>query len=110
MAVKLFRGRRSKNDLALAAIIDRLEAYEKDHPKSKIDLYRHSPYTIHVRILDPDFQGKHYAQRNDDVWKYLDPLDEEITAEIGQLLCITPAEQATSGGNLGFENPHPAFA
>lgn len=95
-------------DTRLQAIADALLAYEKQHPNANVEVYRQNSVSVRVRIVDPDFTGVSKADRHDDVWNYLEPLDEELQAEISILLLLTPKEMQNSFANYDFENPIPS--
>ena len=105
MAVEIARGDRDSILDEIAAV---LEAYEQDHPKAKITIYRQNPVSVRVRVIDPDLKGKSKADRNDYVWNYLDRLSDDTQADISMLLLLTPSEVAKSFGNLEFEDPVPS--
>lgn len=96
---------RGKIDAGLTAIASVLELYEKENPEARISLYRFSPLSARIRIIDPGFARKTRGERNDYVWDYLDALPEDIHSEIGLVVLITPEEVGKSGSNLEFEDP-----
>lgn len=96
---------RGESDKTLKAIAAALEDYARARKKAKITIYRYGPYSIRVRIIDPDFTGMKRVDRNDLAWDYLARLSEDDQADINQLVLITPEEAEKSLGNLEFENP-----
>jgi stress-induced morphogen len=107
MAVAVPRGPTPAEDEVLRAVVAALERYQGDHPAAVIDLYRHGPYSIKVRVIDPDFAGVRRGSRHERVWVYLRALPEELAGEIHTLLPLTPEEQADSFGSFEFDHPAP---
>ena len=85
-----------------------LMPYQRDHPSSRIDLYRHNSASIRIRILDPDFCGMSRRERHNLVWKYLDPISEDAQGDISMIVLLAPTEVEKSMGNLEFEDPVPS--
>jgi hypothetical protein len=98
---------RGESDAILNAIVAVLAVYEKDHPESKITVYRHARFSVWVRVIDPDLAEMGRAERNHYVWDYLDGLSDEEQSDVNSLLLITPDEVDESFGNMEFENPIP---
>lgn len=98
---------RGKTDEVLERIKNVLAVYENDHPRSRIDLYRQSPASIRVRIIDPDFEGMGRSVRNDLVWDILDRLPEDDQSDVSMLVLLTPEETSRSLANFEFEDPVP---
>jgi hypothetical protein len=95
-------------DETLNQIVQALKQYDAAHPRSKIDVYRQNSVSVRIRIIAPDFNGKSRAEREDDLWRVLDRLPEEVVAEISVLLMLTPAEAKASFANMEFDNPIPS--
>jgi stress-induced morphogen len=94
-----------------AALIKRVltEQCGSKHPKAKIDVYRYNPASVRVRIIDPDFKGKDFVERDEEIWDILESeLPEDVRADISVLLLITPQERKKSMMNIEFENPSPS--
>lgn len=91
-------------------ILDVLTEYRRAHPKAKIDAYRHSPGSLRIRIIDPDFQGVDWGDREHEVWPLLEKLPEDVQADITFLLLLTPVEKKTSWAfaNMEYEDPIPS--
>ncbi|MDW8244800.1 MAG: hypothetical protein RMJ88_16450 [Thermogemmata sp.] len=104
MAVRVRRG---KADKAVKQLVQALEKYQQDHPKAKIDLYRHSRFSVRIRVIDPGFAKVNLGERSSRVWKYFDDLPDEVVSDITMLLLLTPKELKTSLGNVEFEHPTP---
>src|SRR5262249_21971387 len=95
MSINIARG---ESDGVIERFIESLRAYEADHPKARIDLYRH----------DPDFAGQTKVDRSKEVWKYLNRLPDEVQSDLSALILLAPEETKTSFANLEFEDPVPA--
>ena len=96
---------RGPKDEGVEAIASALEAYALDHPRAEITLYRYSPLSVRIRIVDPAFAAMRRVERNDLVWDRLDQLSEEEQADVNMVLLLAPDEVETSPGNLEFEHP-----
>jgi len=94
-----------KNDVEVQQILDVLAEYRHTHPKAQIDARRRNPVSIRIRIIDPDFRGLNWVEREPEVWKLLKKLPEEVFVNITMLLLLTPEETETSFANMEFENP-----
>ena len=94
---------------AVRAILNVLkEHYQSAHPEAVIDCYRQNSASIRIRILDPGFRDLNRATRDDQIWKILGNLPEDIQSQITVLLLLTPEEAKTSFANMDFENPIPS--
>ncbi len=103
------KARRAKTpDQYVTAILQALEAYRKDHPRATFDAYRRNSASVRVRVIDSDFQGIDRVDRDDLVWKYLEPLPEDVQTEISMLVLVTPRERKTSLASVEFEYPSPS--
>lgn len=100
---------RGKKDEGLAAIASVLEDYGRDHAEAKATLYRHSPLSVRVRIIDPDLAEMNRAERNHLVWNYLGRLSEDDQSDVNMLLLLAPDEVEKSFGNMEFEDPIPSI-
>ncbi len=81
-----------KNDADIRLVKKALEEhYRKRHPSALIDVYKRHHFILRIRIIDPDFKGKDWIQREEEVWPILEKLPEETFANITMLLLITPA-------------------
>jgi hypothetical protein len=106
MPINITRG---KPDAIIDEIKQVLGSYEKDHPSAKIDLYRQNSASVRVRIIDSDFDGMSNRERNDLIWKYLEPLSEDSQGDLSMLVLLTPGETVKSMANLEFEDPVPSM-
>lgn len=105
MSVNILRGR---SDAVVETIVAALNAYERDHPESQIDVYRQNSVSVRVRIIDPDLARFSKSQRNELVWRYFDVLSEDEQSDISMLLLLTPNERKNSFANSEFEDPSPS--
>jgi stress-induced morphogen len=105
MKPSIFRG---KSDQVIDQLREALDSFGSKHPKAKIHLYRQNPASVRIRIIDPLFQGLSKSQRHDEVWKFLEKLDEEVQSEVSMLLLLNPDETKLSFGNMEFEDPVPS--
>jgi hypothetical protein len=99
---------RNKKDEALDAVDEALARYRDDHPDAQTTAYRHNSVAIRIRIIDPRFATMDEFQRHDSVWRYLDPLSEEILNQISMLLLLSPEETKRSFANRDFNDPLPS--
>ncbi len=97
-----------KQDRRVQQILDVLAEYRQAHPKAKIDAYRQNVVSIRIRIIDPDFQGVDWVEREREIWPILEKLPEDVRADITFLLLLTPAEKKTSFANMEYEDPIPS--
>jgi hypothetical protein len=79
--------------------------YEAEHPDAQIDVYRHSPVSVRLRIIDPEFARRGKPDRSDQVWRYLERMPEEVQSDISTVLLLAPDETQTSFANFEFEDP-----
>ncbi len=105
MAVSIPRG---NSDKVIDNIIAILRAYEAEHPRAQIDLYRQNPVSVRIRIIDPDFAGQSKPRRSQQVWRHLSRLPEEVQSDISTLLLLTPEEKSISFANFEFDDPVPS--
>jgi stress-induced morphogen len=97
-----FRGPVDPNMESLAAA---LRPYTDAHQSAEVEVFRYSPVSVRVRIIDPDFRGKNRSERHRSVWPLLYPLNEDVLGELTMLLLITPEERTSSSVNRDFEGP-----
>jgi stress-induced morphogen len=107
MAVNVPRGPSPAEDEGLRQVQAVLERYQADHPSAVVDLYRHGPYSIKVRVIDPSFAGVRRGARHQRVWSYLATLPDEQSSEVHTLLPLTPEERVESFGDYEFDHPAP---
>jgi hypothetical protein len=105
MAINIPRG---KSDPLLDTIIAELENYQKNHGDAEIDIYRQNSVSVRVRIVDPDFANMNKPERNNEVWKYLEQLPDDVQSDISTLLLLTPDEKKESFANFEFDDPVPS--
>jgi hypothetical protein len=58
----------------------------------RVDVYRYGPGSIRVRVVDPRFALLNTAERDAVVSLWLDPLEDDVQAEILMFLAMTPEE------------------
>lgn len=105
MSVRIHHG---PSDDVVDAIVAVLTPYAADHPAARIDVYRQNSVSIRVRVVDPDLADLARPDRHDELWRYLDPLPEDVQAEISMLLLLSPLEVHESFANVEFEDPLPS--
>jgi stress-induced morphogen len=105
MAVNVAQG---VSDAALDQIAAVLTAYQVEHDRARVDVYRQNSVSVRIRIIDPDFHGLDKSQRHAAIWQLLEQLPEEVQADISMLVLLAPNEAATSLANLEFEDPVPS--
>jgi stress-induced morphogen len=97
-----------KQDRRVQQILDMLAEYRQAHPSAEIDAHRENVVSIQIRIIDPDFEGVDWIDRERDIWPILEKLPEDVRADITLLLLLTPAETKTSPANMEYEDPIPS--
>ena len=100
---------RNAGDRDLQRYRDALAPYATDHPKAKVECQRWHNSIVNVRIIDPDFQGLAWDDRDKNVWKLLEPLGDDLLNQLYLLILVTPKESKTRGSSLEFDNP-PEYA
>jgi hypothetical protein len=86
-----------------------LNGYGEAHPRAKIEAYRYNPGSIRVRILDPDFAGMSWGERENLLWPIVENLPEEKRMQVSLLLLLTPKERQHSLGSMEFDDPTPSL-
>ena len=105
MTIKL---RVKRPDPILRQIANALGEYKKAHPDAEIEAYRQNSVSVRIRVLNPEFAGRSRAQREEEVWAFLNELPEEAVAEISLLLLLTPNEAKHSFASFEFDDPIPS--
>jgi hypothetical protein len=95
-------------DTQVQQILDILTEYECAHPQAQIEGRRHSPVSIRLRIIDPDFHGRDRIEREPEIWTLLQRLPEDVFVNITMLLLLTPEEAEKSYASQEFEHPIPS--
>jgi hypothetical protein len=99
---------RSKNpDPQVQQVLGVLAEYECAHPNAQIEVRRQSQFSIHIRIIDPDFQGINDIDRESEIWPLLERLPEEVFVNITVLILLTPGEAPNSLASFAFDHPEP---
>jgi stress-induced morphogen len=93
------------NDSDAKKIRDALSQHKKAHPEAEIDIQRQNSVSIRIRITDPDFKGLDLVERDNQLWKILEKLPEDVLSQISLLLLFTPEERKKSLANFEFERP-----
>jgi len=102
MVVKL---RTTQPDESLKQIVKVLKKYNAAHPQAEVEVYRQNSVSVRVRVIDAHFEGKSRAAREEELWKLLEQLPEEVVSEISLLLLLTPEEAKKSFASMEFDNP-----
>ena len=82
---------------------ERLKEYASLRPDAKIELYRHNPYSIRVRVIDDQFRGKTKVMRHREVWPILEKLPEDTLSELSFLVLIPPEERDSVMSSREFD-------
>ncbi|MBI1901837.1 MAG: hypothetical protein HYS13_12095 [Planctomycetia bacterium] len=103
-------GRKKLKDVDehVSRVVPALGAYKKARSRSEIDVHRHNSVSIRIRIIDADFQGLDLVERDNEIWKILDRLPDDVRSEVSLVLLLTPHEAKTSYANVEFEHPVPS--
>lgn len=99
---------RGRRDDSTDQVLDALGNYENQHAGAEIEAYRQNPFSVRVRIIDPDFAGIPRAERHETVWSFLASLPEEVQSQVSLLILLTPEETARSLANFEFDHPIPS--
>ncbi|MFO0848180.1 MAG: hypothetical protein U0871_06445 [Gemmataceae bacterium] len=91
-------------DGAVDQVRDALVAYAAQHPTADVTVRRNSPYSIHIRVIDPALSGIEYFDRMDPLSPYLETLPPEVYGDITLLLMLTPEEAADGSSPEGWAN------
>lgn len=102
MAINIPRG---KKDKVIEKVIAALRNYAKASPGAQIDVYRQSPVSVRIRIIDPAFVGLGKAVRHEKAWHFLEQLPEEVQGDISMLVLLSPEETQMSLSNIEFDDP-----
>jgi hypothetical protein len=102
------RDRSIQPDAQVQQLLDVLADYECAHPQAQIEGRRHSPVSIRLRIIDPDFHCRDRLEREPAIWTLLQRLPEEMFVSITMLLLLTPEEAEKSFASQEFEHPIPS--
>jgi hypothetical protein len=95
----------SEIDADLKRIREALSEHKRLHRNATIDIQRLNSVSIRIRIIDPDFKGLDLVERDNQLWKILDKLPEDVLSQISLLLLLSPEETKKSLANLEFERP-----
>ncbi|CAN2041403.1 hypothetical protein GMMP15_440021 [Candidatus Magnetomoraceae bacterium gMMP-15] len=64
-----------------------------------------NPVSIHIRIIDPDFQGLESVDRETEIWHILSKLPDEVFLNITMFLLLTPKEVKNFLASKLFDDP-----
>lgn len=92
-------------DTAVEKLQRALQEYQAAFPEAQVALYRWSPHSIRIRVIDPRFEGMGFFARHDEVWNYFRSLPDEVVGQINLLITPAPSELGSSRKNYLFENP-----
>lgn len=81
--------------------------FRENFPETKV--YQYNSFSIRVRIIDEQFQGKDNVEREELVLPLLRVLPEEIQSDITILLLLTTEETERSMMNVEFNYPTPSI-
>lgn len=93
-----------ESDPVTERVRDAVRAYTDAHPLAEGLVYRYSPVSVRVRVIDPDFRGKSRSERHRALWPLLSALDEDALSELTMLLLLTAEERETSIADRDFTN------
>jgi hypothetical protein len=100
---------RGDADTEVQAFKAALDAYEADHPGAEAALYRSSPASIRLRVIDRRFDGMPKSRRHAYVWDFLAArVPEDTLADVSLVLTVAPSEAGRSFANFEFEQPVPS--
>jgi hypothetical protein len=97
--------RRDVGDAEIVDIQGLLAPLQQAHTDARINAYRHHAWAIRIRVIDRGFHDMARADREESVWKLLEPLPQRTRDSITMLLLLTPDEARFSLANLEFEQP-----
>ncbi len=99
--------RSKKPDPQIQQVLDVFVEYEQKHPNALIEARRGDYEFIYLRIIDPDFEGISRGDRQEQIWKLLSNLPDEVGREIMSLPLVTPEEAPHYGPSIEFDDPSP---
>jgi stress-induced morphogen len=99
---------RGQSDPTVEEFAKQLEQYDTKHPSANIELYRHNPYSVRIRVIDEGFRGKTKTMRHQEVWPILYELSEDTLSELSFLVLIPPEEKETALSSREFDDPIPS--
>ena len=97
-------------DAALCQIEHMLrDSYGRAHPSATIEVRRQNSVALRVRIIDDAFEGRDFAERDQQVWPLLERLPDEVFEQITMVLLLTPDEKSQSMASWEFDHPVPSM-
>ena len=109
MAVVVPRGPLPEIDDGVRECASALERFVADHPGADAEVYRHGRYSVRLRVVWAGFRGMPQTERRKLIWIYLEPLPEELLADVTFAVLATPEERAELLSNLEFDYPTPSL-
>jgi hypothetical protein len=100
--------RTKRPDPVLKQIAAVLKKYETAHPHANIEVYRQNNVSVRIRVIDPSYAKKGWAEREEELWKLLLDLPDEVVADISMILMLTPEEAKESFASKEFDDPIPS--
>jgi hypothetical protein len=82
--------------------------YVAAHPDAQVTVRRYNPWSIRIRIIDPELKGSQLTVRDGEVWEILEKLSEDTFQQVSLLFLLTPKEAKSSWVNREFEDPTPS--
>lgn len=82
-----------------------LKEYRAAHPAASTEVYRYSPVSLRVRVVDPGFKGMNKPERSRQVWPLLRTLPDDVLSELSMVVLVSPDEVETSIASRDFDAP-----
>lgn len=79
------------------------EGYAPHHPRAEVMAYREDGWSILVRVIDPDFEGLDFVDREKPFLPILATFSDAVHKRIMMLLTLTPAESRESVTSAEFD-------
>ncbi len=79
------------------------EKYTPGHPGATVRAYRYNGWSIRIRVIDPDFEGKSFVEREVELFPMIREFPERDQERITMLLTLTPEESARSPLSAEFD-------
>lgn len=79
------------------------EKYVAAHPAATVRAYRYDGWSIRVRVIDPDFEGKSLVERDNEFIPVVRALPDGVQERLTILLLLTPGESARSQLSAEFD-------
>jgi HEPN domain-containing protein len=107
------RGCAMRREYATDQVTRRVEKKIRDqylpaHPRAAVQAYRYNGWSIRVRVIDPDFEGRSLVARDNEFVPILKALDESVQDRVTMLLLLTPEESQRSDLSQEFDEFGPS--